>query len=649
MFKIKCCVSVNMTRFFGVVAVLASGFFCVQANTPIPKPVCDASKEISVRYSSTSQRIYLESLDGSRGGCASPATVHQALGDSSPLYPLETPGQWKLDESLYVLDGITLNLYGTGAGGDCDYLKLRSDSEMFVNLRAHGGSLDLMKTKVTSWDDSKGDVDTNFADGRSYISAISEVVLDAGETCQGSAKNNMGEARMDVENSEISHLGYEESESWGLSWKLRGICNDKSNREMYTGFGVYGNLLASDVHNLYYGHYGYAHSFALLNGNSVHDNEVYGFDPHDDSVNLTISNNEVYFNFHHGIIWSKYCNNAIVSRNFVHDNGGVGIFPHFVSDNALISHNTVERNFDSGIAFLESSGGVVYNNTVRGNVHGIRFSVGSRNNVVGRNTFEANQGYDVYQYAGNDPVVQVESGNPTNNVFFANTFRGNTGGARLDDSVDTQFVSNSVQDWGNFEMGDSVNTLISGNTFPADMSYSSSESCINTASDVTFGDVCSNAAAKPFDKGAYEKMVGGEVDTVVTQSPSDSQMYSPLYTSSSSGTSGSMSPSASPLTVSPTALPTAVARDTILPLSSNGSGMDGRDETRGLESVSPTPSQALESMSPTPSQFVPGVPGVPTPETTDDAAQDLSGSISFLAHDVSGWIGVAAAVCFVIM
>lgn len=659
-----------MTRFFSAVAVLAAGFLSIQANTPIPKPICDASKEISVRYSSTSQRIYIESLDGSRGGCASPSTVYQALGDASPLYPLETPGEWFLGESLFVSDGITLTLYGTDVGGDCDYLKLRSDPEIFVNLRAHGGSLDLMNTKVTSWDSSKGDVDTEWGDGRSYISAISEVVLDASETCQGSAKNNMGEARMDVENCEIAYLGYEESESWGLSWKLRGICNDKTNRDQYEGVGVYGNLLGSHIHHLYYGHYGYAHSYALLSGNTVSDNEVYGFDPHDDSVNLTISENEVFSNAHHGIIWSKYCLNTIVTNNHVHDNGGVGIFPHFVSDNALIAHNTVERNFDSGIAFLESSGGRVYNNTVTSNVHGIRFSVGSRDNVVTGNTFADNQGYDVYQYAGNDAVVEVESGNPTKNVFFANKFSGNVGGARLDDSMDTQFVSNTVEDWATFEMRDSSNTLIQGNTLPADLDYTSTGSCINSASDVAFGDICSNAAiTNPFDQSDYANMVGGGgvQTTIATQAPSDSQTHLPISTTTPTGSSAfTASPTAlSASTASPTAssrsfvqtpVPSMVQRDVILPSDSSstvgggdswgnsggggvGDGInDGDDDdgcsgTRGLGSMSPTPSQDAV--------------GITVPET-DDTAQDLSGSISFLAYDVSGWIGFAMVVCFVL-
>lgn len=650
MYKIKYFLNVNMTRSLGTCTLLAYGFFFAQANTPLPKPVCDSSKEIAVRYSSTSQRIYLESVDGSRGGCANPTMVYKALGEASPLYPLETPGEWMLTESLFILDGITLDLYGTDVGGDVDYLKLKSDSEMIVNVRAHGGSLDLLNTKVTSWDSSKGDVDTDWSDGRSYLSAISEVVLDASETCIGSAKNDMGEARMDIQNCEIAFLGYEEAESWGISWKLRGICNDKSNLMQYEGIGVYGNLLGSEVHDLYYGHYGYRQSFALLSGNSVYNNELYGFDPHDDSVNITISHNDVYFNFNHGIIWSKYCHNAIVTDNHVHDNGGVGIFPHFVSDNALIAHNTIERNGDSGIAFLESSGGFVYNNTVRENVHGIRFSVGSRNNLVAGNIFEENTGYDLYQYEGNDAVVAVDNGKPTNNVIFTNVFSGNSGGARLDDSVDTQIVSNTVKDWAGFEMEDSVNTLVQGNTFPVDMAYTSSGSCINSMSDVDFVDVCSETAISPFDQSDYAKMID-MVDTQApsaTQAPSEMQTYTPISISS-----GSVSPSTSPFTASPT---TPFVSHWSPPGSGDGGdgggggsggdagnslegddlnedrggdrGIGGEDDTLYFETMSPTPTNAH---------------GIPVND--DDIAQGWSSGTSTTINPPLGWIGSFAFGC----
>lgn len=39
-------------------------------------------------------------------------------------------------------------MYGTEAGGDADELRLLSTNETFINLRAHGGSLDFVSTKV---------------------------------------------------------------------------------------------------------------------------------------------------------------------------------------------------------------------------------------------------------------------------------------------------------------------------------------------------------------------------------------------------------------------------------------------------------------------------------------------------------------------
>lgn len=43
-----------------------------------------------------------------------------------------------------------------------------------------------------------------------------------GETCTGKAQNNMGECRMDMVDSEMGYLGYDETESYGLTWKVQG-------------------------------------------------------------------------------------------------------------------------------------------------------------------------------------------------------------------------------------------------------------------------------------------------------------------------------------------------------------------------------------------------------------------------------------------
>lgn len=46
------------------------------------------------------------------------------------------------------------------------------------------------------WDTVNNDYDMDEEDGRSYISAVSEIIMDPTELCEGHAKNTMGEARM---------------------------------------------------------------------------------------------------------------------------------------------------------------------------------------------------------------------------------------------------------------------------------------------------------------------------------------------------------------------------------------------------------------------------------------------------------------------
>ena len=45
-----------------------------------------------------------------------------------------------------------------------------------------------------SWDTDNNAPDEDEDDGRSYISAVSEIITDDDEDCEGRAKNTMGEA-----------------------------------------------------------------------------------------------------------------------------------------------------------------------------------------------------------------------------------------------------------------------------------------------------------------------------------------------------------------------------------------------------------------------------------------------------------------------
>ena len=61
-------------------------------------------------------------------------------------------------------------------------------------VRGYGGSLYFEDTVVTSWDTNTKTPQEVHEDGRSYLNCVSEYLT--GETCEGNAKNDMGECRM---------------------------------------------------------------------------------------------------------------------------------------------------------------------------------------------------------------------------------------------------------------------------------------------------------------------------------------------------------------------------------------------------------------------------------------------------------------------
>lgn len=88
-------------------------------NAVIDEPKCDSSKAVSIRYASSTERLYVESGSGGRGGCVTLTEIFNAQGGSGPLYPVNPSsgsrtgsptGTWLLTEDLYVEDGITLNV-----------------------------------------------------------------------------------------------------------------------------------------------------------------------------------------------------------------------------------------------------------------------------------------------------------------------------------------------------------------------------------------------------------------------------------------------------------------------------------------------------------------------------------------------------------
>ncbi|CAN0068202.1 unnamed protein product, partial [Sphacelaria rigidula] len=245
------------------------------------------------------------------GGCGTLSDIYAAfpngpvkvLDEDDKVVGGKPTGYWLLTSSLFVYDGAVFQCHGVSDGGDCDVLRIQSDgSKSFHEVRGHGGSLSFLGTKVrTTWDGSTAS---------------------------------------------------------------RTASPDKSNPEVVDEVDVYGDIQGSNIYGMYYGMYSYGHDGGVWTNNKMHDNILYGFDPHDDSDNLEIADNEVYGNGNHGIIASKRCNNVLIHDNEVYDGGeaAAGIFLHRSSDDFEVYNNYVHDMQDAGIAIMESMNGDVHDN-----------------------------------------------------------------------------------------------------------------------------------------------------------------------------------------------------------------------------------------------------------------------------------------------
>ncbi|CAN0056993.1 unnamed protein product [Pylaiella littoralis] len=457
-----------------------------------PTPIMTTPSECSdglptFRYAASTGIVGKGRLYAESAGCFTMTDLYNFRGvekdgsSKGPIYMLDEDGEkivaptsvtnrWLLEAELYVTNGAVLYCKGTDMGGDCNELRIRSNGpEDFYEVRGHGGSLYFESTIVTSWDTTTNSPQETYEGGRSFLNCVSEREHE-GDACDGQAKNDMGECRMDLLDSEIGYLGWFDSESYGITWKVRGFCKDLSNHDVFTRTNVYGDIMGCDIHHNYYGHYSYGHQGGVWTDNKMHDNHQYGFDPHDDSDYLTIANNEVYNNFNHGIIASKRCNDVKIYNNNVYDGGpdAVGIFLHRSSDNAEVYNNKITNMKDAGIALLETMNADIHDNVIKGAEFGIRMSLGSAGNQVYDNSFDGCTEYGLYTYQGSDPpTVGVSDGRPNVNVFDGNTVSDTKIGVKLKNSDNTAVINNVFTGATEFEFYDAQSTFWSGNSLPS--------------------------------------------------------------------------------------------------------------------------------------------------------------------------------------
>lgn len=389
---------------------------------------------------------------------------------------------WLLNVKLIVEEGATLNVIG--GGGDANWLRLRSDGAGFVYLKAMNGNLRLERTKVTSWDAGISAVDTNPSDGRAFI--VARTVWDGRATAAPTPCSVNGgsqeayEARLDVVDSDVGYLGYLASESYGITWKVYSK-NPPPGRGLYELVDVFGTVTGSSFHHNYFGAFTYGAYCMNWSGNLFENNHGYGLDPHDDSDALTITDNVFRNNGNHGMICSVYCSDIVIRDNQAYGNTGNGIMLHRRVDNAIIENNSSYDNTDSGIAIFDSHWGTIRGNTLANNGNaGIRFSVGSSNNMFENNTIvgsnaSGQNGYAIYSIMGSDLPTEG-----TNRRIQNNTFRNNQVTAFKGPVIKMGDASNSIFD-GNtmtassslttFEFRDGSNNLVSNMTHNANINF----------------------------------------------------------------------------------------------------------------------------------------------------------------------------------
>ncbi|CAM9245308.1 unnamed protein product, partial [Hapterophycus canaliculatus] len=261
-----------------------------------------------MNWAESSNRFYVT------GGCATIADIFEERSDNTgakgPLYHFDMEnnqksdtytGVYYLEGNIHIRSGATLEIDSDGDQG-CDTLLLASNPDIVgtdnLNIRAHGGNLVIRDTRIFSWDITTGTYDMNTDDGRAYVSAVTEFITGREEdSCPsderegeegystGEAKENRGVARMDIYSSELAYLGYSASESYGISYKARGLCktlenldifDDDQDFEGYGSYSVYGDINDSKLHHNWFGHYSYGHQGGQWTNNDVYENAGYG-------------------------------------------------------------------------------------------------------------------------------------------------------------------------------------------------------------------------------------------------------------------------------------------------------------------------------------------------------------------------------------
>jgi parallel beta-helix repeat protein len=249
-------------------------------------------------------------------------------------------------------------------------LRLRSEPNRLVGLEARGGRLEIADSTVTSWAPGAARPDDRADDGRAWVLARDGAV-------------------MDVRDSRMEQLGYDQTERSGVAWRT-ATTSGTIQRSTFAGNwnGVYlqgsRNLHVEDSvfrHNA-------RHGMVLAAGCS----------------NATVRGNQSYANAGHGMVVVQGSNDVTLAGNEVHDNQQTGIDVN----NSLrlrLTGNVVYGN-DIGLHVRGRARSVVAeaNRLTANRLDGLRVSSGATQVSVSRNLIDFNLRAGVFVATGSAEI-----------------------------------------------------------------------------------------------------------------------------------------------------------------------------------------------------------------------------------------------------
>jgi poly(beta-D-mannuronate) C5 epimerase len=410
----------------------------------------------AVRYAATTNTVYLS------GRTIFTPTRIAAVCPAAPLRLVNRMAKtWELDADLVVQDGGTLLLRGGSAGGDVNTLRIRSLASNrgteVQQILARYGTIDIESTRISSWDPVAAGPDTNVElpairpvtdRGRAFIRALSILAPDGRTPLRSTMK---------IRNSRLSYLGYNASESYGVTYKARG-CDRDTIRECAALYAT-GYEIGSTFEHNYIGTYAWGARSMVFRGNTYRENLSYGLDPHDASSRLVIDRNRFTGNGNHGLICSQRCDRLTITGNRADHNGAVhpqvpevhGIMLHRGVTNTRVTGNLVtDQPTGAGIAIFDSSGDVVSGNTLRKNRYGIRLTVGSSRNIIRDNVISGSlENALLLMPTADRAIYSTRSGRPTENLFRDNVITGTgSAGVKMVDTDGTTITGRSMTELG---------------------------------------------------------------------------------------------------------------------------------------------------------------------------------------------------------